>query len=90
MKRVKCYYVSQVIVNSDYSKSVYVIKEDIKLRSIRSFFAHCRSYVENLDSFYGLDGNPVSVKYNLYKEDINGEAILIDSVYRNFYVSSPL
>lgn len=90
MKRVKCYYVSQVIVNSDYSKSVYIIKEDIKLRSIRSFFGCCRSYVENLDKYYGLDGNPVSVKYNLYKEDIDGQTTLIDSCYRNFRVSSPL
>lgn len=90
MKRVKCYYVSQTIVNSDYSESVFIIKDDVRLRVIRSFFGRCRSYVENLDKYYGFDGNPVSVKYNLYKEDIDGQTTLIDSCCRNFRVSSPL
>lgn len=90
MKRVKCYYVSQIIVNSDYSKSVFIIKDDVRLRVVRSFFGHCRSYVENLDKYYGFDGNPVSVEYKLYKEDVDGQTTLIDSCHRNFRVSSPL
>lgn len=83
MKRVKCYYVLQVIVYRDMSESVYVIRQDSVLRPVRSFFSKCCAYSKGLDSSRLL-GDPYSYTYKLCKMDIEEKITLIDSFTRNF------